>query len=83
LINHQHLFSPAIAELLGASSGQPPAYATITAADLVALLDAAAICRALVLSVAYMYGSPAGNRTKDEYARVRAENDWTNAQAAQ
>jgi predicted TIM-barrel fold metal-dependent hydrolase len=69
--------------LRGASSGRPPAYATITAADLVALLDAAAIRRALVLSVAYMYDSPARNSTKDEYARVRAENDWTSAQTAQ
>jgi predicted TIM-barrel fold metal-dependent hydrolase len=48
----------------------------------VALLDSAGIRRALVLSVAYMYGSPA-RTVDDEYAKVRAENDWTGAQAAQ
>ena len=34
-----------------------------------------------MLSVAYMYGSPT-RTVEDEYARVRAENDWTAAQAA-
>jgi predicted TIM-barrel fold metal-dependent hydrolase len=48
----------------------------------VALLDAAGIRRALLLSVAYLYGSPS-RTVEDEYARVRAENDWTGAQAAQ
>jgi predicted TIM-barrel fold metal-dependent hydrolase len=47
----------------------------------VALLDSAGIRRALVLSGAYLYGSPA-RTVDDEYARVRAENDWTGAQAA-
>jgi predicted TIM-barrel fold metal-dependent hydrolase len=81
---HQHLFSPAIAALLGDASGGPQAhsaYTTITARGLVALLDLAAIRRALVLSVTYMYGSPARSVT-DEYAKVQAENDWTGAQAA-
>lgn len=76
---HQHLVSPAVAAL--ASSGARPTQ-TITARDLVPLLDSAGIRRALVLSLAYMYGSPA--RTVDsEYAKVRAENDWTEMQAAQ
>ena len=35
-----------------------------------------------VLSGAYLYGSPRRS-VEDEYARVRAENDWTGAQAAQ
>jgi uncharacterized protein len=50
----------------------------------VALLDAAGIRRALVLSGAYLYGSPrrSAESVEDEYARVRAENDWTGAQAA-
>src|SRR5262249_35786108 len=65
--------------LLATGSGAPQA---ITARDLVALLDSAGIRRALVLSVAYMYGSPA-RTVDDEYASVRAENDWTGAQAAQ
>lgn len=77
--HHQHLFSPAIVALLARGSGGPP---IITARDLVALLDAAGIRHALVLSVAYMYGSPA-RTLADEYAHVRAENDWTGAQAAQ
>ena len=76
--HHQHLISPAIAGLLATDSGGPE---TITAADLVALLDSAGIRRALVLSVAYMYGSPR-RKIEDEYAKVRAENDWTAAQAA-
>lgn len=75
--HHQHLFSPDIAELL--TGGRGPGLA---AHDVVALLDSAGIRRALVLSVAYMYGSPARSVT-DEYAKVRAENDWTGAQAAQ
>lgn len=77
--HHQHLFSPAIAALLATGSGEPQ---TITASDVVALLGAAGIHRALLLSVAYMYGSPA--RSIDgEYARVRAENDWSGVEAAQ
>lgn len=35
----------------------------------------------MLLSVAYMYGSPT-RTVEDEYAKVRAENDWTGAQAA-
>jgi hypothetical protein len=34
----------------------------------------------VLLSVAYMYGSPA-RQVDDEYAKVRMENDWTPAQA--
>jgi predicted TIM-barrel fold metal-dependent hydrolase len=77
--HHQHLFSPAMVALLARSSNAPP---PVTARDVVALLDSAGIRRALVLSVAYIYGSPAGS-IADEYAKVRAENDWTAAQAAQ
>ena len=77
--HHQHLFSPAIATLLAGSTTNPR---PIFASDVVALLDAAGIRRALVLSVAYLYGSPA-RTVEDEHAKVRAENDWTAAQAAQ
>lgn len=45
------------------------------------MLDAAGIRRAVVLSVAYMYGSPSRTVT-DEEAKVRAENDWTAAQVS-
>ena len=77
--HHQHLISPSIAALL--STGPSP-LGTITAKDLVALLDSEGIQRALLLSVAYLYGSPA-RTVEDEYPKVRAENDWTAAQAAQ
>src|SRR5690242_18253637 len=76
--HHQHLFSPALAALLATEAAGPPA---LPAREVLALLDAAGIRRALLLSVAYMYGSPARS-VADEYARVRAENDWTGAQAA-
>jgi hypothetical protein len=52
--HHQHLFSPAMVTLLDTTHSQPP----ITARDMVALLDSAGIRRALMLSVAYIYGSP-------------------------
>jgi len=64
--------------LLDTTHTQPP----ITARDVVALLDSAGIRRALVLSVAYIYGSPS-RTVEDEYAKVRAENNWTAAQVAQ
>src|SRR5690349_13170941 len=77
--HHQHLFSPAVAALLSTDSNT---FQPITAHDVIALLDSAGIQRALLLSVAYLYGSP--KRTvQDEYAKVRAENDWNAAQAAE
>ena len=76
---HQHVFSPNIIKLLAPPPGGPQ---QITASDVVAELDRAGIRRALLLSVAYMYGSPA-RTVEDEYAKVRTENDWTAAQAAQ
>lgn len=76
--HHQHLFSPDIATLIAERSSGLQA---ITARDVLALLDLAGIRRALLLSTAYMYGSPA-RTIDDEYARVRAENDWTGTQAA-
>lgn len=77
--HHQHLFSPEITALLMGGSGGPT---SLTARDLITLLDAAGIQKALVLSVAYMYGSPTRN-VPDEYAKVKAENDWAGAEAAQ
>lgn len=71
--NHQHLFSPAISQLIGV---QP-----ISAGELIPMLDEARIRRAVLLSVAYLYGSPS-RTVEDEYAKVRAENDWTAEQAA-
>jgi predicted TIM-barrel fold metal-dependent hydrolase len=71
--HHQHLFSPAIAELISAKP--------ITAGDLIPLLDAAGIRRAAVLSVAYMFGSPS-RTVEQEYQKVKAENDWTGREVA-
>ncbi|PYT32967.1 MAG: hypothetical protein DMG57_00045 [Acidobacteria bacterium] len=73
--HHQHLFSPAVTKL---SPGLEP----ITASDLVALLDLAGIRRALVLSVAYQFGNPNRPTIENEYAKVKAENDWTSQQVA-
>lgn len=50
----------------------------ITAEQLIAQLDEAGIQRAAVLSTAYWFGSPILRKAEgDEYANVRAENDWT------
>src|SRR5262245_19806562 len=74
--HHQHLFSPVVAK---AESVMP-----IDAADLIALLDAAGIRRAAVLSVAYLLADPKGTAAdeQDEYEKVAAENDWTSRQVA-
>lgn len=71
--HHQHLFSPTVASAEGVSQ--------IDAQDLIALLDAAGIRRAAVLSVAYILGDPKGTAA-DEYEKVKAENDWTSGQVA-
>jgi uncharacterized protein len=72
--HHQHLLSKEMT-----SPGQKP----ITAADLVALLDAAGVRRAVLLSNAYRFGSPLhAIAYPDEYARVIAENDWSAREAA-
>jgi predicted TIM-barrel fold metal-dependent hydrolase len=73
---HQHLLSPSAAKL--GSLPNP-----VTARDLVALLDAAGVRRALVLSLAYQYGNPNKPPVRDEYAQVRQENDWTARQVAE
>jgi uncharacterized protein len=73
---HQHLLSPSAAAL-----GSLPK--TFTARDLIALLDAAGVRRALILSLAYQYGNPNRPPVRDEYAKVRAENDWTAHEVAQ
>jgi predicted TIM-barrel fold metal-dependent hydrolase len=71
--HHQHLFSPDIAPLIKLPE--------IDADDLIRRLDSAGITRAVVLSMAYQYGSPS-RTVENEYAKVRAENDWTAAQVA-
>ncbi|HEX6127010.1 MAG TPA: amidohydrolase family protein [Pyrinomonadaceae bacterium] len=71
--HHQHLFSPAMAEFQKITS--------ITAQDVITLLDAARIERAVLLSTAYAYGRP-GREPQNEYEKVKEENDWVGAQAA-
>jgi predicted TIM-barrel fold metal-dependent hydrolase len=73
--HHQHLFSPATVKL---SSGAE----ALSAADLVAVLDASGIRQAVVLSLAYQFGNPNKPAVQDEYAQVKAENDWTSEQVA-
>jgi len=72
---HQHLFHPDV-------TGLSPDTGTVTGSELVAYLDAAGIRRALVLSVAYQFANPNRPAVNDEYAKVRAENDWTSEQVA-
>jgi predicted TIM-barrel fold metal-dependent hydrolase len=74
---HQHVFSTADVAMLGPAASIVP----LDADQLIHLLDAAGIRKAVLLSVAYMAGSPA-RKVEDEYAKVRLENDWTAAQAA-
>jgi predicted TIM-barrel fold metal-dependent hydrolase len=59
----------------------PPVPKAATAEQLIAEMDAAGIKRAAVLSVAYWYGKPS-RKVEDEYAKVRAENDWVAEQVA-
>jgi predicted TIM-barrel fold metal-dependent hydrolase len=53
----------------------------LDAKDLIVQLDEAGIRRAVVLSVAYAFGDDR-RQVEDEYAKVRAENDWTAEQVA-
>jgi predicted TIM-barrel fold metal-dependent hydrolase len=72
---HQHLFGPGTQAL-------SPTLERVTAPRLVALLDSAGIRRAAVFSIAYQFSNPNRPPVPDEYALVRAENDWTAQQVA-
>lgn len=74
--HHQHVFSPPYTEKF-----LPAGSKTITAQDLVGLLDKAGIRRAALLATGYSFGRP-GSEPPDEYAAVKVENDWTATQAA-
>jgi len=67
---HQHLLSPAVARLAGTPK-------TFLARDLIAQMDLIGIRRSLVLSLAYQFGNPHRPLVVHEYAKVKAENDWT------
>ena len=73
--HHQHIFSADAAAL---AKGFRP----IDGADLIALLDAAGLRRAVVLSTAYQWSNPNRPPVDNEYALVKAENDWTSGQVA-
>lgn len=74
---HQHVFSKEDVALAGPDSGLQP----LDAREVIALLDAAGIRKATLLSLAFWYGKP-GRAVENELAQVRRENDWTAAQAA-
>ena len=57
------------------TANPPPIPRAITADRLIAEMDAAGVKRAAVLSVAFWFGNPR-RKVDDEYAKVRAENDW-------
>jgi predicted TIM-barrel fold metal-dependent hydrolase len=70
------------ASMMGNVSPPSPAdTATRPARVLIAQLDSAGMRRAAVLSLAYQFGSPMFE-VDDEYAKVRAENDWTAQEVA-
>ena len=77
--HHQHFFSPESIALAARSQSYEP----LDAAGLLKYLDAAGIQRAAVLSTAYQFGNPNRPPVENEYAKVKAENDWTSRQVAQ
>ena len=78
--HHQHLFSPALTAVISPAPPAPPT-PSVTAKDLVGLLDAAGIKRAVVLSTAYIFEQPS-RKVEQAAEKVRAENDWTSQQLA-
>jgi predicted TIM-barrel fold metal-dependent hydrolase len=60
----------------------PPLPQSAAPEQLIAEMDAAGIKRAAVLSTAYWFGSSLRKAPEDEYAKVRAENDWVSQQVA-
>lgn len=68
--------------LVTANFPGPTVQEEVHAEQLVSLLDAVGIRRAVVLSVAYWFDGPAALPGGDTYAQVRAENDWTVQEAA-
>ena len=78
--HHQHLFSPALVAVISPPPPAPPT-PSVTAKDLVGLLDAAGIKRAVVLSTAYIFEQPSRN-IEGAAEKIRAENDWTSQQLA-
>jgi predicted TIM-barrel fold metal-dependent hydrolase len=61
--------------------GAPSVYGSVTAEDLIALLDEAGIQRAVVLSLGYALGDP-DIKVENEFDKVQAENNWTAEQVS-
>jgi len=74
--HHQHVFSPPYTEKF-----LPAGSKSITAQDVIGLLDQAGIRRAVFLANGYSFGRP-GSEPPNEYEAVKADNDWAAAQAA-
>lgn len=72
--HHQHLFSPAYNKRWSNIK-------IVTAQDVIGFLDRTGIRRAVLLSTAYSFGRP-GSGSPNEYEAIKAENDYTGAQAA-
>jgi len=73
---HQHLYSPVAGPI--SVSG----WSGVTADELIPLMDAAHIDRAIVLSTAYSLANPHKPTVPNEREAVRIDNDWTSAQVA-
>ena len=74
--HHQHIASPSMGEFQ-----KFPGVSSLPAKDVISLLDAAGIEKGVLLSIAYAYGRP-GREPKNEYEKVKEENDWVGEQAA-
>jgi len=73
---HQHLYSPVAGPI--SISG----WSGVTADELIPLMDAAHIDRAVVLSTAYSLANPHKAAVPNESEAVQKDNDWTSAQVA-
>lgn len=73
---HQHLYSPIAGPI------SVPGWKGVTASELIPLMDAAHIRRAVVLSTAYSLANPHKPPVPNEREAVRKDNDWTSAQVA-
>lgn len=84
--HHMHVWTPeardALARLLVAGrDAEPPDLPTFDGDGVVARLDSAGIGRGVILSTAYLFGSPDVD-FEGERSRVRRENGWVARQAA-
>lgn len=77
--HHQHLMSPAGAQLVNSALGLHEK--AVTGADMIKLLDEAGMKRAVILSDAYFFDSPPAQTLPNYPELVRRENDWTASEA--